>query len=136
MAVNSIPTAKLAALSRRERQIMDILFEEQFCSAQDVLSKLPDPPSYSSVRALIARLVEKELVAYKTEGTRHIYSPRISEKKAQGSALQRLVKIFFKGSSGQAVSALLDMDDVQMSEHEINSIERKIKHLKENAKRG
>lgn len=120
----------LASLSRRERQIMDILIEARECSAQDVLARLPDPPSYSSVRSLIARLVEKDLVGFRTEGTRHIYLPKISQEKAQGSALQRLVKTFFKGSRSQAVSALLDMDDIALSSRELDDIERKIQRLK------
>lgn len=121
---------ELNKLSRRERQIMDVLFESESCSAQEVLAKIPEPPSYSSVRALIARLVEKGFVSYRQVGTKHIYYPRISEKKAQGSALQRLVKTFFKGSSSKAVSALLDMDDLDMSAREIEEIERKITLLK------
>ncbi len=121
---------ELQKLSRRERQIMDILIELEQGSAQDVLNRLPDPPSYSAVRALIARLLDKGMVDYRTEGNRHIYSPKISPAKAQGSALQRLVKTFFKGSGSKAVSALLDMDEVQFSQREIEEIERKIQRLK------
>ncbi len=111
---------------------MDVLIEHGACSAQDVLQHIPDPPSYSAVRALIARLVEKDCVSFQHEGNKHIYSPRISEKKAQGSALKRLVKTFFRGSSSSAVSALLDMDDLHMTSREIEEIERKIEKLKKN----
>lgn len=122
---------ELSKLSRRERQIMDVLFQKGECSAQDVQNMIPEPPSYSAVRALIARLVEKGYVAFRQEGTKHIYFPKISDKKAQGSALKRLVRTFFKGSSTRAVSALLDMEDLEISAREIEQIERKIKRLKE-----
>jgi len=120
----------LSDLSRRERQIMDIFFELKEASAHDVLSKLPDPPSYSTVRALIARLVEKKLVTFRIMGTKHIYSPLMTEKKAQSSALLRLLKTFFKGSKTQAVTALLELDSESMSAHEIEDIERTIERIK------
>ena len=125
-----MPLLELHKLSRRERQIMDVLIENGACSAQEVLTRIPEPPSYSSVRALIARLVEKGFVSYERQGTKHIYTPKISEKKAQGSALRRLVKTFFKGSGSRAVNALLDMEDLDMSAREIEEIERKIERLK------
>ena len=102
-------TSPLQQLSRRERQIMDILYEHQACSAQDIQHALPDPPSYSAVRALLARLVEKDLVQFRQEGAKYIYSPKVAEAKAQQSALSRLLKTFFKGSPAQALNAWLDM---------------------------
>lgn len=129
-----MPPVELNKLSRRERQIMDVLIECGPSSAHDVLEKIPEPPSYSAVRALISRLVEKGHVGFIQEGTRHIYSAKISEQKAQGSALKRLVKTFFKGSSSKALNALLDMDDLDMSDREIADIERKIQRLKEKGK--
>jgi predicted transcriptional regulator len=123
-------TNSLQKLSRRERQIMDILIEHKECSAQDVLRYMPDPPSYSSVRALIARLVEKGHAQYRTEGNKHIYSSSISTAKAQDSALKRLVKTFFKGSGSNALTALLDMKDLDISAREIENIERKIARIK------
>jgi len=120
----------LQQLSRRERQIMDILYEHQACSAQDIQTCMPDPPSYSAVRALLARLVEKGIVQFRQEGAKYIYFPKVTEKKAQQSALSRLLKTFFKGSPAQAASALLDMDADAMTSHEIEELERKIKRLK------
>ncbi|MBC6905611.1 BlaI/MecI/CopY family transcriptional regulator [Saccharophagus sp. K07] len=120
----------LQQLSRRERQIMEILYEHQACSAQDIQDHLPDPPSYSAVRALLARLVEKDVVQFRQEGARYIYFPKVAEKKAQQSALSRLLKTFFKGSPAQAASALLDMDADAMTAREIEELERKIKQLK------
>jgi BlaI family penicillinase repressor len=120
----------LQQLSRRERQIMDVLYERQPCSAQEIQEGLPDPPSYSAVRALLARLVEKGFVQFRQEGARYMYFPSVAEEKAQESALGRLLKTFFKGSPARAVSALLDMEADTMSAREIEEIERKIQRLK------
>lgn len=130
-----MPPKSLAELSRRERQIMDVLFEAGEASAQEVLSNLPNPPGYSAVRALIARLVEKGLVEYRIEGVKHIYSPKITEQKAQVSALSRLLKTFFRGSKMQAVTALLELDSEPMDEREIAEIERAISRIKKATKK-
>lgn len=127
--------SQLNDLSRRERQIMDILFEMGECSAQDVREKLPDPPSYSAVRALIARLLEKELVEFRAEGAKYIYYPAVAEKKVQTSAVNRLLKTFFKGSKLKAVNALLDADGEQLSAAEIEELERKIQRVKQAQKK-
>lgn len=128
-----MPPLDQMKLSRRERQIMDILFEQGECSAHDVMERLPDPPSYSAVRALIARMLEKEIVVFRTEGTKHIYSAKVEEKKVQDSAVKRLLKTFFRGSRINAVNALLDMEGEKLSNLEIAELERTIKKIK-NAK--
>ncbi len=128
LAVYFMPPDEFEKLSRRERQIMDILFQEQECSAQQVLDKLPDPPSYSSIRALIARLVEKNLVKFRLDGKKYIYSPIIGEKKAQTSALKKLVSTFFRGSRVEAVTALLDSNN--LTANEIETLERTIQRIK------
>lgn len=117
-------------LSRRERQIMDVLYEVAEASAHDVQSRIPDPPSYSAVRALIARLVDKQLVSFRQEGAKYIYYPTVAEKKAGRSAIQRLVKTFFKGSPVKAMNALLDMEGDDLSAREIEELERNIKRIK------
>lgn len=113
---------------------MDILYEKQPCSAQDIQQALPDPPSYSAVRALLARLVEKDLVHFKQGGAKYLYFPKVAEAKAQKSALGRLLKTFFKGSPLQAVNALLDMEAQSLSAREIEELELRIKRLKEKNK--
>ena len=118
-------------LSRRERQIMDIIFELETASAQQVLEHIPDAPSYSAMRALIARLVEKGLLNYRTENKRHIYYATTPQSNVKESALKRLIKTFFKGSKSNAISALLDMDDIELSVREIEDIERKIARIKQ-----
>lgn len=122
----------LNQLSRRERQIMDVLFEHRQCSAHDIQKYLPDPPSYSTVRALLARLVEKQQIQFRQEGAKYIYFALLEEKKAQSSAVIRLLKTFFKGSRIKAVNALLDADGEAMTDLEIEALERKIQRLKRN----
>ncbi|VUD68175.1 Penicillinase repressor [Thalassocella blandensis] len=130
-----MPPIDQMQLSRRERQIMDILLEQGECSAKEVQEKLLDPPSYSSVRALIARLVEKGIVVFRQEGTKHIYAPRITEEKAQTSAIQRLLKIFFRGSKANAVNALLHAEGDRMTAREIEMLERTIQQIKKAQKK-
>lgn len=120
----------LNKLSRRERQIMDILIEHKHQSAQEVQQALPDPPAYSTVRALLARLVEKEHVRFVQDGARYIYSPVMDETKVQASAVSRLLKVFFKGSRAKAVNALLDAEGETLSKRELEEIERTITRLK------
>ncbi len=123
--------SQFANLSRRERQIMDILYEKSACSAQEVQAALPSPPGYSAVRALIARLVEKKFVIFRNEGGRYIYSPAVEEEKAQNTAIQRLLRTFFKGSRVRAVNALLDAEGESLSSREIEELERTIARVKQ-----
>lgn len=123
--------SQFASLSRRERQIMDILYERRECSAQDVQAHLPNPPGYSAVRALIARLVDKNLVIFRNEGGRYIYSPAVAEDKAQTTAIDRLLRTFFKGSKVHAVNALLDVEGEKLSAREIEELERTIARVKQ-----
>ncbi len=125
-----MPPLDQMQLSRRERQIMDILIEQDECSAHEVMERLQDAPSYSAVRALIARLMEKDMVTFRTEGTKHIYQAKMEPKKVQASAIKRLIKTFFRGSRVSAVNALLDMDGEQLSEMEIAELERTISRIK------
>lgn len=128
--------SQFSNLSRRERQIMDILFEQGECSAQDVKEHLPNAPGYSAVRALIARLVDKKWVVFRCEGTRYIYSPAVEEVKAQTSAINRLLRTFFKGSKVNAVNALLDVEGEKLSSREIEELERTIARVKKAQKMG
>lgn len=118
-------------LSRRERQIMDVLYERQECSAHEIQQHIPDPPSYSAVRALIARLVKKDFVKLRSESGKYIYSPKLEESTVRQSAIKRLIKTFFKGSRLEAVNALLDVHEEPLSVWEIESIERKLARAKQ-----
>ena len=95
-------------LSRRERQILDILYAKGTATAAEVLAALPDPPSYSAVRALLRILEEKGHAVHETQGTRYVYGPSIPRESARHSALTRLVSTFFDGSAAQAAAALVD----------------------------
>lgn len=119
-------------LSRRERQIMDALFERGELSAQDVRSAIPDPPSYSAVRALIAKLVEKKLVDYREEGPRYIYFPVVARSEARANALQKLIKTFFDGSTVAAMNALLGMNKQELSDAEVAELKAAIEKAKSN----
>jgi BlaI family penicillinase repressor len=113
-------------LSRRERQIMDVLHARERATAAEVLVALPDPPSYSAVRALLRILEEKGHVKHLREGPRYVYVPRASRQAASRSALQRLVRTFFQGSVAQAMAALLETEDTELPEEELNKLERMI----------
>jgi predicted transcriptional regulator len=95
-------------LSRRERQILDILYAKGSATAAEVRDALPDPPSYSSVRALLRILEEKGHARHESQGTKYIYLPLVPRESARNSALTRIVKTFFDGSAGQAAAALVD----------------------------
>jgi predicted transcriptional regulator len=95
-------------LSRRERQILDILYAKGSATAAEVREALPDPPSYSAVRALLRILEEKGHARHESQGTRYLYLPLVPRERARNSALTRIVKTFFEGSAAQAAAALVD----------------------------
>ena len=95
-------------LSRRERQILDILYAKGSATAAEVRATLPDPPSYSAVRALLRILEEKGHATHETRGTRYVYLPSVPRESARNSALTRIVQTFFDGSAAQAAAALVD----------------------------
>ena len=113
-------------LSRRERQIMDILYRLTEATAQEVLDELPDPPSYSAVRALLATLENKEMVKHSKQGRRYLYTPAINERKAKQTALKGLLNTFFQGKPQNLVAALLDPSDQKLSRKEIDEIRKLI----------
>jgi predicted transcriptional regulator len=103
-------------LSRRERQIMDIVYEMKEVSALQVLERLPSPPGYSAVRALLRVLEQKGHLAHRQDGPRYIYSPLLPREKARRSALSHLMQTFFDGSTEDVVAALLDISEDSLSE--------------------
>lgn len=113
-------------LSRREREILDVLYETGEAPAQAVLEQIPNPPSYSSVRALLARMIEKGLVNHRQEGARYLYRPAIERAAAQKSALNRLIKTFFEGSIAKAANALMGDNADALSDQELDQLERAI----------
>ena len=117
-------------LSRRERQIMDVLHARGRATALEVLAALPDPPSYSAVRALLRILGEKGHVKHRTEGAKYVYLARASRQVAIRAALKRLVGTFFAGSVSQAVAALLNDGDTRLSDKELEEIQKMIQQAR------
>ena len=126
MTLDDLDKTAAAQLSRRERQIMDALFEAGELSAQDVRAAIPDAPGYSAVRALLAKLVEKKIVDFREEGPRYIYFPVVAQEEARISALQKMLKTFFGGSTAAAVNALLGMNKEKLSSEEIDKLQQAI----------
>jgi predicted transcriptional regulator len=112
-------------LSRRERQIMDILYSNGRATAAEVQSALPDPPSYSAVRAMLRILEDKGHVRHETDGPRYVYVPTVARDNAKRSALHHMLQTFFDGSREKAISALLD-DTSRMSDAELDRLSRLI----------
>jgi predicted transcriptional regulator len=119
-------TSAQAQLSRRERQIMDVVYRLGKAAVSDVLERLPDPPSYSAVRALMRILEEKGHLSHEQDGPRYVYLPTVPRDAAQASALSHLVRTFFGGSAEAAVAALLDLPEHGMSEGELDRLSRLI----------
>jgi len=119
------------ALSRRERQIMDIIYRQERATAADVLAALPDPPSYSSVRALLGILESKGHLRHVKDGARYVYLPTRSRRGAAKSALQQVVQTFFAGSVEQTVATLLSVSDAPLSEDEWERLSALIERAKE-----
>src|SRR6266850_1898217 len=98
-------------LTRREREIMDALFAlSDRATAEDIRTRLSDPPSYSAVRAMLVKLETKGFVRHREEGLRYVYTPTKSRASAQRNALQKIVRVFFGGSLSQTVTALLKQE--------------------------
>ena len=109
-------------LSRREREIMDIIYARGEATAGEILEDLSDPPSYSAVRGLVRVLEEKGHVRHDAEGLRYVYSPKVPRSTARRSALTHLVDTFFDGSTEKVVAALLGSDGGQVSDDELARI--------------
>ena len=121
-------------LSRREREIMDVLFaSHEGTSAEDVRSRLSDPPSYSAVRTMLARLEDKGVIKHREEGLRYVYVPTTPRTAARRTALQQLVRVFFAGSPGQTATELLKHE--QWTDEELAALGRQIEAVREERKR-
>ena len=109
---------------------MDVLHQRGRGTAAEVQAALPDPPSYSAVRALLRILEAKGHLKHLKEGARYVYKPRVSPERARRSALKRLVSTFFAGSVTQAVAALLEQSDARFSESELQKLEQMIEQAR------
>jgi len=121
-------------LSRRERQVMDIVYANGRVSVADVQAELPDKPSYSATRELMRRLYKKRLVNFTMEGPKYVYSASTPRGTAGKAALTRLVKTFFHGSAAAAFSSLLGTTSEKLSDAELDELHRLVAQAKERRK--
>jgi predicted transcriptional regulator len=117
-------------LSRRERQIVDILYAQGRATAAEVQGALPDPPSYSAVRAMLRILEDKGHVRHEQDGPRYVYVPTVARDNAKRSALRHMLQTFFDGSAEQAISALLDDSSTRLSDRELDRLARMIEQAR------
>lgn len=117
-------------LSRRERQIMDILYQRGKASAAEVRGAMQDPPSYSAVRAMLRVLEEKGHVKHESEGLKYVYLPSVGRDKAKRSAVKHLLDVFFPDSPDQVVAALLDVSGKRITNEELDRMTRMIEKAK------
>jgi BlaI family penicillinase repressor len=121
-------------LSRRERQIMDVLFARGRATGQEIQEGLPDQPNYSSVRTILRGVERKGYVRHVEEGLRYVYEPTVPREAASRSALQRIIRTFFDGSAKEAVAALLDPAAFHLSDEELKELARIIDRAKKERK--
>ncbi len=114
-------------LSRRERQVMDILHRRGESTVAEILGAIPDPPTYSAVRSILRILGEKKLIAHKEDGPRYVYFPAKPTDQAREDVLAHVVRTYFAGSPEEAVTALLRLSDADLSEAEIRKLREKIR---------
>ena len=117
-------------LSRRERQIMDIIYQRGQATAAEVLENLPDPPGYSAVRAMLKILEDKGHLRHKQQGPRYVFLPKVSREKAKRSAVKHLLQTFFDGSAASAVATLLDVSRSDLSNADLDRLNSLISQAK------
>jgi predicted transcriptional regulator len=124
----------LTGLSRRERQIMDVLYKRGRASAAEVREAMEDAPSYSAVRAMLRVLEEKGHVRHQAEGLKYIYVPSVDRDKAKRSAVKHVLDTFFSGSPDQVVAALLDVSTRRLTREELDRMAEMIEKAKKEGK--
>jgi BlaI family transcriptional regulator, penicillinase repressor len=123
-------------LSRRERQIMDILYQRGRATAAEIHQSLPDAPTYSAVRAKLRVLEEKGHVRHEEQALKYVYVPTVARDTARRSAMRHMVSTFFEGSVEQAVAALLDLSSANLSKQDLDRISRLVEEAKQQAEKG
>lgn len=121
------PKANSNELTRRERQVMNILHRRGASTVTEIMDELPDPPTYSAVRSILRILGEKDMVRHREDGPRYVYIPAESTEQVRTDALEHVVDTYFAGSTEQAVTALLRLTDADISDAEIKRLREKIK---------
>jgi predicted transcriptional regulator len=122
------------SLSRRERQIMDILYRRGKASASDVREAMEAAPGYSAVRAMLRVLEEKGHVRHQAEGLKYVYVPVVARDKAKRSAVKHVMETFFNGSAEQIVAALLDVSSTRLTREELDRMSEMIEQARKEGK--
>ena len=122
-------------LSRRERQIMDVLFRKGGATVAEVRDGMPDPPSYSAVRTMLGLLETKRQVRHARDGRRYVYSPIVARDTARGFAVKNLLRTFFDDSVEQAVASLLDGAERRLTDEELDRIEKLVERARKGERR-
>ena len=118
--------ATLQSLGRRERQITEAIYRLGRATVGEVLAELPDPPSYSAVRAMLGKLEKKGFVRHQEDGPRYVYLPAVPTERARRTAMQHLVETFFQGSAESAAAALLGMTDADIDASTLSRLADKV----------
>src|SRR3954471_14177536 len=118
-------------LSRRERQIMDVLYALGRATVSDVLERIPDPPSYSAVRATMRVLEDKGQVVHLQDGPRYLYQPVLAQENARSAALRHLVRTFFGGSAEAAAAALLRLNETRLADSDLQRLAAKVESARD-----
>ena len=126
----------LTSLSRRERQILDIVYRRQEATAAEIHAEMPDAPTYTTVRGLLRILAEKGHLEIGKKGARYVYRPTLSRSAAGETMISHVVNTFFGGSAAQAMSALLGSDEVRLDEAEFVRLQRLIEEHEAKGIRG
>ncbi len=129
MKKNSMPE-----LSRRERQIMNIIYQKEKATAAEIRKLLPDPPSYSTVRALLVVLEKKGHLKHSEQGLRYVYSPTLSGERVKHSELKNLMQTFFDNSTEHVIAALMDLSGSDLSDEEFERLARLIEQARKEGK--
>jgi predicted transcriptional regulator len=130
LAAPTMPKSQHRSLSRRERQMMDILYRRGRATAAEIHQALPDPPTYSAVRAKLRVLEEKGHVRHVEEALRYVYLPTVARDTARKSALRHLVSTFFEGSVERTVAALIDLSAANLAKEDLNRISELIERAR------
>lgn len=124
------PSIRFHKLTRRERQILQIVVSRGGATAAEVRSALEDPPTYSAVRALLAVMEKKRLLSHREDGPRYVYTTVLEQRRARQSVLKEMVSGFFNGSRMAVVEALLDPADGRLTKKELEELSRLIEQAK------
>lgn len=126
--------SETSTLSRRERQVMDILHRRGEATVAEIMGELPDPPTYSAVRSVLRILGEKNIIRYKEDGPRYVYYPAQDTEAARDDVLAHVVRTYFAGSPEQAVTALLRMSDVDMKDDDVERLRETIRRARQSGR--